>query len=294
MGRTTKEIRKRIQIKEEKLERPLTQDEIDRIVKSVTRRVRRENTIRAIWLSIGLSIGVGAGVGGHALLTSGDEQKQPNRQESESEIDIDKKDDKITFKDGLVVSVDQLNEMNKQEDQLRKSIEAEIDGLETSQEVLDYIKNIYAEEYNNKNEEDITKEHIKFNKSRADKEIYEDTATNGDSILRYKTVGGKNLYNQTGVITVDIENDNGKDKEQITKYNNKYQTIYNSYEEVEKNEDSCLMDVAEIIDTGIDWSVAMKQNENSYEVKQEYKNRLIDAVTKYKTEKTNEIEDQER
>lgn len=291
MGRTTKEIRRRIERKEERLERKLTQEEIDKIARSVTRRVKRENTIRAIWLSMGLALGVG----GHALLTSGEgKANQNNKQEVESEIDVNKKDEKITFKNGLVVTAEQLNEMNTEEGQLRKSIEEEIDKLETPQEVLDYLKNIYVEEYNNENEEKITPVQLKLYKNRADIEIYESTAKNGDKILRNKTSGGKMLESQTGVITIYIENETEREKQQITNINGKYVTLYSPIDKVEKYEDNCLVDVAEIMDTGIDWLVAMEQDANSYEIKEEYKNRLINAVTEYRTEKTNEIEEQER
>lgn len=299
MGKITKamikrEIQERIKRKEERIERQLTQEEIDKIEKGVIRKVRRENTIRAAWLSIGIFLGIGAGAGGHALLTAGNEPKQPNGQESESEVDIDKKDEKIEFKNGLSVSIDQLDTMNQQENQLRKSVEAEIDELDRPQEVIDYLKNIYVDEYNNKNEQKITPAQLKIYKNREDLEIYKSTAENGDEILRSKSSYGDRLYNQTGVVTVYIQNENETQEEQIANVNGKYETLYDSVDKVEKYEDNCLVDVAGIMDTGIDWLVAMDESGTSYEVKKEYKNRFIEAVTEYKTEKTSEIEDQER
>jgi len=274
--------------REIKLKRELDEIEKQRMRKKAERRVERQIRKEKIVTRIALFLGITT-IGGTALLTAGNEEpKQPNGPRIENETDLDTQDDKITFKDGLVVTPEQLMANKEQENPIRKIAEQEINGLETSEEVLDYIKNIFVENYNNKNENDITKEQLELNKSRADKEIYKDTATNGDNILRYKYSAGNNLYNQTGVITVYIDNEGEKNQQQIAKYDKQYQTIYSSNEQVDKYEDNSLVDVAGIIDTGIDWAVAIQQEGNSYETQQEYKNRLIDAITEYRTEKTNE------
>ena len=83
MSSKTKEIRKRIQIAEERQGRELTKTEIQRIEKKVIKKYRRENFIRGAFLAMGITIGAG----GHALLTAGNEKVQENKTQTETTID---------------------------------------------------------------------------------------------------------------------------------------------------------------------------------------------------------------
>lgn len=83
MSSKTKEIRKRIQIAEEKKGRELTKTEKQKIEKKVIKKYRRENLIRGAFLAIGITIGAG----GYALLTEGNNKPQENPQQTETTID---------------------------------------------------------------------------------------------------------------------------------------------------------------------------------------------------------------
>lgn len=287
MGRTTDEIRKRIQIREERLDRKLTKEEKHKIAKSVKRKVARENLVRGVFMAIGISIGAG----GHALLTAGNNE-EANKNQVESEINLEDQNDRKEFVDSLKVDTIPINIDNGQElteEQIRENVENEINELETKEEILDYIKDIYANEYNIQNNEDITKEQIKFYKERETVNVFRDTATNGDTILR-EGKEKSNISTDAGVITVRINEGDKTNKQKIINYFGIYQTLYSMDEEVAKYEDNLLVDIASVIDTGIDWAVVINQEETDYNMKKIYKNRLIDAVTEYRSGKTNEIE----
>lgn len=83
MSSKTKEIRKRIQIAEEKKGRELTKTEKQKIEKKVIKKYRRESLIRGAILAIGITIGAGA----HALLTEGNNKPKENPQQTETTID---------------------------------------------------------------------------------------------------------------------------------------------------------------------------------------------------------------
>ena len=254
---------KYIQIKEEKLDRKLTKEERHKITKNVKRKVARENLVRGVFMAIGISIGAG----GHALLTAGSNENT-NKNQVESEINLE----------------NQLTE-----EQIRENVEKEINELETPEEILNYVKDIWANEYNTQNNEDITKEQVKFYKERETVNVFRDTATNGDTILR-EGKEHSNINTDAGVITAYINKTDNNTKQKIINYFGIYQTLYSMDENVEKYEDNLLVDLASIIDCGIDWSVVINQEETEYSVKQIYINRLIDAVTEYESRKTKEIE----
>lgn len=287
MGRTTDEIRKRIQIKEEKLDRKLTKEERHKIAKSVKRKVARENIVRGVFMAIGISIGAG----GHALLTAGNNE-ETNKNQINSEMNLEYKNDRQEFVDGLKVDTVPLNIDNVEElteEQIRENVEKDINELETPEEVLSYIKDIWANEYNIQNNEEIAREQVKFYKERETVNVFRDIASNGDTILR-EGKEKSNISTDAGVITAYINKADKITKQKIINYYGIYQTLYSMDENVEKYEDNFLVDLAPIIDSGIDWSVVIKQEETEYSVKQIYKNRLIDAVTEYESEKANEIE----
>lgn len=285
MGRTTDEIRKKIQIKEEKLDRKLTKEERHKITKNVKRKVARENLVRGIFMAIGISIGAG----GHALLTAGSNENT-NKNQVESEMNLEDQNDRLEFVNSLKVDTVPINIENQlTEEQIRENVEKEINELETPEEILNYVKDIWANEYNTQNNEDITKEQVKFYKERETVNVFRDTATNGDTILR-EGKEHSNINTDAGVITAYINEADKTTKQKIINYFGIYQTLYSMDENVEKYEDNLLVDLASIIDCGIDWSVVINQEKTEYSVKQIYINRLIDAVTEYESRETKEIE----
>ena len=108
MGRTTDEIRKKIQIKEEKLDRKLTKEERHKITKNVKRKVARENLVRGVFMAIGISIGAG----GHALLTAGSNENT-NKNQVESEMNLEDQNDRQEFVNSLKVDTVPINIENQ-------------------------------------------------------------------------------------------------------------------------------------------------------------------------------------
>ena len=245
MGRTTDEIRKKIQIKEEKLDRKLTKEERHKITKNVKRKVARENLVRGVFMAIGISIGAG----GHALLTAGSNENT-NKNQVESEINLEDQNDRLEFVNSLKVDTVPINIENQlTEEQIRENVEKEINELETPEEILNYVKDIWANEYNTQNNEDITKEQVKFYKERETVNVFRDTATNGDTILR-EGKEHSNINTDAGVITAYINKTDNNTKQKIINYFGIYQTLYSMDENVEKYEDNLLVDLASIIDCG--------------------------------------------
>ncbi len=281
MGRTTNEIRERIAKREEKLNRKLSDEEVRKITKYVKRKVNRERFIRGAFLAAGITIGAG----GHALITSGNgEKNQIGNKQTESQIDDGRKE----FVKGLTVEVKPTISEEKENLQIRNSIENEIEELETPEEVLNYIKEIYIKEYNEQNNENYTSEQLKLRKARNEEKLHLDTATNGETIIKEGYEKDNYVDTEAGIITVSIDGDNNYINEKIVNYGHGYKTVYPKDAIVDKYEDNLLVDLAPVVDSGIDWSVAMDKEENSEEIKEEYKKRLIDSVTEYETEKTNE------
>ena len=257
MGRTTNEIREKIAKKEERLNRKLSDEEIRKITKTVKRKVNRERFIRGAFLAVGITIGAG----GHALITSGNEET--NKQQTETEIDNGRKE----FASGLAVDKTPTvpeEKDNSENSQIRDNVKKEIEELETPEEVLNYIKEIYINEYNEQNNENYTIEQLEFRKARNEEKLHMDTATNGDTIIKEGYEENNYVDTTAGVITASIKDENNYIQEKIVNNAYSYKTVYGKDEIVDKYE------------------------ETSNEVKETYKNRLIDSVTEYETDKMNE------
>lgn len=282
MGRTTNEIRERIAKREEKLNRKLNDEEIRKITKTVKRKVNRERFIRGAFLALGVTISAS---GCAPLLTSGNEET--NKQQTETEIDNERNE----FVNGLAVDKTPTvpeEKDNSKNSQIRDNVKKEIEELETPEEVLNYIKEIYINEYNEQNNENYTTEQLKFHKTRDTEKLHKDTAINGDIIIKEGYEENNYVDTTAGVITASIKSEDDYIKEKIVNNAYSYKTVYAKDEIVDKYEDNFLVSLAPIVDKGIDWSVAMDKEETSNEVKEKYKNRLIDSVTEYETEKMNE------
>ncbi len=119
-----------IKKREEKKGRKLSREEKNIIIERVA-KVARNRTI-AVALALGV---LGGGVAiGHGLITDGSDTKEP----AITTDDNSSSKEESSFIDGIKVDVP--------EDE-KSPIEEEIDRLDTSDEVLKYLKNLYIDEY---------------------------------------------------------------------------------------------------------------------------------------------------
>lgn len=153
MGKKTEEIRRRIQLAEEKKGDKLTKKEKQRIEKKVLLKYRKQNFIKAAFLSIGIVIGAG----GHAALTSGNsqnkntdieqettiEQETNTEQETSIEQETEEQNEsgKNTFKESLTVDtpINTEQETQKQTNNENKTNEIDFDTM-IYQMTLEYNK----------------------------------------------------------------------------------------------------------------------------------------------------------
>lgn len=147
MSKKTNEIRRRIQIAEEKKGRELTEEERKRIEKKVILKYRRENFIRGAFLAVGITIGAG----GHALLTDGNNASKDanNKQATEMQIDNQEKNNN-SFKEDLKYNTNTIS--------TKENEDSEIDYDKIISEVLD--------EYNEKYDTELSQEDISYMRSR--------------------------------------------------------------------------------------------------------------------------------
>lgn len=300
-ARIAKKVKIRIQEMEKQREKdgkePFTPEQKKRYIKWETKKELRKSNIRAMIFAL---VGTSAltGIGTTALLN----EKNGEIKKSKSEISIDAgkedkdikiknvPDDREVFVDGIKVNVESLKQ--DEENQLKSKIAKDVELLETQEELLNYIKDIYVEEYNKQNNDNITENQVSLMKKRADEYIYKDKANNGDMIFKQEYTNDTNkkyMDLSAGVITAIIDKGEATLKEKILNYNNEFKTVYNYSKDVEKYEDNTLVKVGDVIDKGIDWYVAREQEDTSVLVKDEYKNRFVTALTEYKNKQIEEI-----
>lgn len=189
----------------------------------------------------------------------------------------------------LQLTGDKTKEFRKQQaretitDISREKAQEEIENANNPQDVLRIVKEAvtkyweesYGEDVNNVTMKKIT-EHVN---------IYRDTAQNGDEIQRF---GRKGNHSNT-ILIVDIDTDDGKYTENLLAEHGGYTRVYGSNEEVEKAESSKLEECAPFILEGLEYYIAMEQNNkfNVYGQKltsdiqlREYKNDFYAALAK--------------
>lgn len=272
----------------------------------VTREQRRKAVRKAKGVRLALyalvgSLSFGGGYATHKMLTEGSGVTQ---QKNEISIDANKADKDIRIDNmtnegklwlnGLKVNIEDA--LDNEQETLRKTVQQEIESLENPEDVLNYVKQIYVEEYNECNNDNINIENVTFGKNKADIVIYSDKAENGDSILRCCSEHdaqemGIGIDGDKSVISAHIKDGEISQTERVAQNNKgEYQAIYSKSEEVKQNDETVLEDVAAVVLTGIDMATSMEQKENnSFEVNQKYKQRLIDAVVDHKNDQIQEI-----
>lgn len=305
-----KEIQKRKNQKDIKEVR-ITRDEQNIIIEEVAKRPSTKIKVAGA-LVAGMLLGAGSMSAANNLLDAPKGVKQNKEEitidakEADKEININNvTNSREIFINGLKVNVDGLNVNNESQENdvrenqtLRADVIEEIDNLETAEDVLKYIKDIYLEEYNEKNNTEYTAEDVKINRRTEQFVMYADQAQNGDEIIRetrkqqYREKGepGRELDTQIGEIYAVLKNGEESKKEAITPYNGEYKTVYSDDEEVLEDRETVLASVGEIFDQGIQYLTALRNPEgNSPAVIGLYKDGLIEAVVEYKELKTKEI-----
>lgn len=307
-----KEIEKRKNQKNIKEVR-ITRDEQNIIIEEVSKRPSTKMKVAGA-LVAGMLLGIGGTTTANNLLDAPKAIKQNkeeitiNAEETGKDINIDNvKSNREIFINGLKVNVDEfaVDEESKEDDEkknetLRADVIEEIDELETAEDVLKYIKNIYLEEYNAENNTNYTTEDVNINRRTEQFVMYTDQAENGDEIIRetrkqqYEEKGkpGRELDTQMGEIYTVLRDEGNSKTESITPYNGEYKTVYSDEEVVFEDKETVLASVGEIFDQGIQYLTALRNPEgNSPAVIGLYKNGLTEAVIEYKESKTKEISD---
>lgn len=277
---------------------PWTEEQRKRYIKGETKKELRKSKIRAVIVAlVGTNI---FSVGTTALLN----EKNSDIKKSNNEISIDVKnkdkdvkiknmpDDKNIFINGIKVNTEELKKKEEEDNELVNNVKKDIESLETKEEILNYVKDIFVDEYNKQNNDNINRDQITFYKTRESEYVYQDEAENGDMILKSEYVNDKDkkyIDTAIGVITAKINKGEATFYEKIMNYNNKIQTVYGYNKTAEKYEDNVLVKVGDVVDKGIDWSTAIEQEENDWSVNNKYKQRFIDAVKEYKERQIEEI-----
>lgn len=261
-----RKIRKEIdKVREEK--GPLRKEEKKAIAKKVHKKMKR----RAIFIAIAAAAGIGGATTAHKML---DAPKEPiDRIESES------KTEQNEFKDRIKVDVNEL----QANEQKQSQIEQEISNLETKEDVLAYLKDMYIDKYEEKTGDDtLTTEDIGIVKSNEDYTYID--KENGDIILHDEL---PNVTEQN-LVADNVEYEIGSDAESYKVRDNEGNIIDavvmedglvraipgNQYNEM-KNYDSVLDDMGDVIPAGLTYYDRFDNND------EKAKNDFVKAVEEY-------------
>lgn len=277
----------------------LSKEEEKRVIRKVTKEEKRKTKTKAILIALGLMTAT-TGIEGVALLNSG--EKGVSSTKKEITIDMDKAEKDINvinlknrkvFIEGLEVETNKEENIEVENKELKENVTKEVEALETQEDILDYLKQFYINEYNKENQTQFTYENVKFRKTREIGSFFKDEANDGTKIIRTKEKDDKTQRDvdiTAGVVSATItDNDKIISIEKVLNENNEYKRIYNRNENVETYKDNLLVKTGKIIDKGIDWNVAIEQAETEESVKEAYKQRFIDAIVEYKENQIEKI-----
>ena len=277
--------------------RELTAKQEERIIKRTARKMKRTMAVRGVLAALGLTTAFGIGMNAQKLLnetndkgiTQAEDTINIDAAKTEKDINIengDKNNSRKVFIDGVHV------DLEKQEDEMKKNIEEKIDSLPSKSAVLKYIKSIFLGDYNANNGTQYNDKDISIYKDIYSINMIEDKAKNGDDILRSK-YDSTETY-EKGVYTVEIETENGLKKQKIARNDdNKCVRVYDDEEAVDKYTDNEASILGEVIMAGTDYAISMEQDKTDISVKEEYKNRLVNAIADYKNKKIERIINEE-
>lgn len=277
--------------------RELTPKQEEAIIKRTARKMKRVMAFRGFLAALGITSAFGIGMNTQKLLnetndkgiTQTEETIDIDAVEAEKDINIknvDKNNSRQVFVNGVHV------DLEEQEDEMKKNIEEKIDSLPSKSAVLKYIKSTFLGDYNANNGTQYNDKDISIYKDIYSINMIEDKAKNGDDILRSK-YDSTETY-EKGVYTVEIETENGLEKQKIARNDDdKCVRVYDDEEVVDQYKENEASILGEVIMAGTDYAISMEQAKTDISVKEEYKNRLVDAIADYKNKKIERIINEE-
>lgn len=204
---------------------------------------------------------------------------------SRTEVTSEVPNEANKFRDSLKVDDKALHEA-----QVEETSEL-VNSLTTPDKLLTYIKSIYASEYNKSHDEQISAENVSFVKQISDFSLYEDTAENGDKIVRRSNESGKQYVGYNGsLLRVHVNKDGEKLlSEQVTYWDDEFVTVYSKNAEVAQRDDNSFTNDKELgyaISTGLSYYRALSEYTNSngpssYDYTQSCKQTFIDALVEH-------------
>lgn len=242
---------------------------------------------------MGLSsiLNIGEGV---ALLNSGKDGVEKSKNEitvdvgeAEKDIKIKNLGDREVFIEGIKVSNEKLEEIN--DTTLEDTVVKEVESKKTPNEVLDYLKDIYIQEYNNEYKTNFDRSSVsEIYRTREDNGFFlvKDRDQNGNEIIRYK-----NEYDSKddkvdisgGLIKVTVTDENSKIIQEVLNDGN------NNYTGIANYDNKALEKVEKIMDTGITWKDSMDNQQTDSKIKRGYKRNFIKSIVEYKENQIEEI-----
>ena len=293
-ARKAKEKIREINEYNEKNGKPLLTKEQERKVRAkVVKQESKRRKIKALIAALGLTsaISIGEGV---ALLNPGNDGVDKSKHEitkdageAEKDIKIKNMGDREVFIDGIKVNQEDLGK--DQEATLEENVEKEVEKLKTSVEVIEYLKTVYANEYNEEYNTNVNKENVEITKNREGISLVEDKDENGNDIIRNINKNDpediKTVDIESGVVTAKVYDEN-KNMLSIQQVLNDGK---NNYKGIEDSENNVLIKVGKILDKGIDWSTSIDQKDTNEKIKQNYKKQFIDSIVEFKENQIEEI-----
>lgn len=293
-ARKAKEKIREINEYNEKNGKPLLTKEQERKVRAkVVKQESKRRKIKALIAALGLTsaISIGEGV---ALLNHGNDGVDKSKHEItidagevEKNIKIKNIGDGNVFIDGIKVNQEDLGK--DQEATLEENVEKEVEKLKTSVEVIEYLKTVYANEYNEEYNTNVNKENVEITKNREGISLVEDKDENGNDIIRNINKNDpediKTVDIESGVVTAKVYDEN-KNMLSIQQVLNDGK---NNYKGIEDSENNVLIKVGKILDKGIDWSTSIDQKDTDEKIKQNYKKQFIDSIVEFKENQIEEI-----
>lgn len=293
-ARKAKEKIREINEYNEKNGKPLLTKEQERKVRAkVVKQESKRRKIKALIAALGLTsaISIGEGV---ALLNPGNDGVDKSKHEItidagevEKNIKIKNIGDRNVFIDGIKVNQEDLGK--DQEATLEENVEKEVEKLKTSVEVIEYLKTVYANEYNEEYNTNVNKENVEITKNREGISLVEDKDENGNDIIRNINKNDpediKIVDIESGVVTAKVYDEN-KNMLSIQQVLNDGK---NNYKGIEDSENNVLIKVGKILDKGIDWSTSIDQKDTDEKIKQNYKKQFIDSIVEFKENQIEEI-----
>ncbi len=260
--------------------------------KSVARKVVKREKRKRMLAAIGLTALVSGGT--VALLNPGTKGVEQNKNEitvdvgeAEKNIKIKNLGDREVFIEGIKVSNEKLEEIN--DTTLEDTVVKEVESKKTPEDVLNYLKDIYIQEYNNEYKTNFDRSNVsEIHRTREDNGLYlvKDRDQNGNDIMRYN-----NEYDSKedkvdisgGLIKVVVTDENSKIIQEVLNDGN------NNYTGIANYDNKALEKVEKIIDTGITWEDSINNQKTDSKIKRGYKRNFIKSIVEYKENQIEEI-----